>query len=386
MKLVALFFAVALFLGVQQASAQETVEVTQIEKDIIAEELEIGTTNPTANLQVGQSALTGTPATTVESKRLAIATQTHTGGAFDIWERDTPSNANLDFRYGSTNVFTIQHTGNVGVGTTTPAAKFEVQGGTDPVAIRLTETTGTHVNWEMRSYNTAIAGANNQFSIWGGLAGSTQTDRFVIDPNGNVGVGTTAPGAKLDVLSPTDGSATALKLTSGDSGWVANQELRLDFNQNLSTVGRIAETYFNPDWGINFYGYNSGLNSSPIMTLRGSGNVGIGTTAPGYKLDVVGDINASGSVRSAGSALTSDIRLKENLTPVKDSLEKLSTLKAYNYYWKDKKKFSDQKQLGLVAQEVEKVFPEAVLKGSDGFLAVSYANLVAPLIELSIPT
>ena len=79
--------------------------------------------------------------------------------------------------------------------------------------------------------------------------------------------------------------------------------------------------------------------------------------------------------------MTSDIRLKEKLIPVKDSLERLSELKAYNYYWKDKHKYGDKKQLGLVAQEVEKVFPEAIQKGKDGFLAVSYSNLIAPTIE-----
>lgn len=335
MKLVALFFAVALFLGVQQASAQETVEVTQIEKDIIAEELEIGTTNPTANLQVGQSALTGTPATTVESKRLAIATQTHTGGAFDIWERDTPSNANLDFRYGSTNVFTIQHTGNVGVGTTTPAAKFEVQGGTDPVAIRLTETTGTHVNWEMRSYNTAIAGANNQFSIWGGLAGSTQTDRFVIDPNGNVGIGTSAPIGLLHLSvdgapgqhvvvdgytssTPAPGyvvrkargtSASPSAVLSGDylGSFGARGYGATGFS---STSKGLVSILAAEDWSDTAQGSDilfettalSGTTRAEKMRITANGNVGIGTTNPAAKLDVAAGAAGEGvRITSSGT-------------------------------------------------------------------------------------
>ena len=51
-----------------------------------------------------------------------------------------------------------------------------------------------------------------------------------------------------------------------------------------------------------------------------------------------------------------------------------------NYRWKDKEK-GEELKMGLIAQNIEKVYPELVKTGKDGFKAVEYANLVAALIE-----
>ncbi|MCM2351478.1 MAG: hypothetical protein NDI69_15755 [Bacteriovoracaceae bacterium] len=117
----------------------------------------------------------------------------------------------------------ISITGNarIGIGTTQPNAKLEVSAGTDPVAIRLTETTGAHANWELRSYNVALAGADNQFSIWGGIATGTQTDRLVIAPSGNVGIGVNAPTTKLEVSGTVkatnfQGTLNGIKMGAGE--------------------------------------------------------------------------------------------------------------------------------------------------------------------------
>lgn len=112
----------------------------------------------------------------------------------------------------------------------------------------------------------------------------------------------------------------------------------------------------------------------------------IGTTAPGYKLDVQGgDINASGSVRAAGVALTSDIRYKEDIAPLENVIEKILKVRGVSYKWKNdefpEKHFNDRQQIGVIAQEVERQFPEVVDTNKDGFKSVNYPALVAPLIE-----
>ncbi|RZA07192.1 MAG: tail fiber domain-containing protein, partial [Proteobacteria bacterium] len=116
------------------------------------------------------------------------------------------------------------------------------------------------------------------------------------------------------------------------------------------------------------------------------GNVGIGTAAPAYKLDVQGgDINASGSVRANGVALSSDIRWKRDIEPVTNAGTRLGQLRGVTYYWRrdefPKKAFGPERQLGLIAQDVEKVFPEAVISDREGFKAVNYPALIAPVIE-----
>jgi hypothetical protein len=76
----------------------------------------------------------------------------------------------------------------------------------------------------------------------------------------------------------------------------------------------------------------------------------------------------------------SDRRLKKDITPFSNSLSLLGNLQGYRYYWKDSQQGSDL-QTGLMAQEVEKYFPELVVTGKDGYKAVNYTGLIPHLIE-----
>ncbi|MCF0051063.1 tail fiber domain-containing protein [Dyadobacter sp. LJ53] len=82
----------------------------------------------------------------------------------------------------------------------------------------------------------------------------------------------------------------------------------------------------------------------------------------------------------SGILQTSDRRLKRNFTSLSESLSKLNALQGYNYYWRDMLK--DQTiQTGLIAQEVETLFPELVKTDDKGFKSVNYVGLVPHLIE-----
>lgn len=118
----------------------------------------------------------------------------------------------------------------------------------------------------------------------------------------------------------------------------------------------------------------------------------MGTTAPGYKLDVNGDVNiaAANALRfagisvctSAGCTAVSDVRLKENIQPLENSLEKILQLQGVEYDYRDKAKFGEKHQIGIIAQETERIYPEVVVTDrKTGFKAVAYDHLVAPLIE-----
>ena len=64
------------------------------------------------------------------------------------------------------------------------------------------------------------------------------------------------------------------------------------------------------------------------------------------------------------------------------SYEKIQKLNGVSYDWKDKKRFSDKHQIGLIAQDLEKVYPEVVLTDkATGLKSVAYDHLIAPLIE-----
>lgn len=160
----------------------------------------------------------------------------------------------------------------------------------------------------------------------------TAGDFLTVKDAGKLGVGTTNPQSKMDV----EGSVT------------------------------IGATY-------------SGTNAAPTNGLLVEGNVGIGTTSPSYKLHV------SGTLKSNGITESSDLRLKKNISPLKNSLNAILALRGVNYEWRidefKNKNLDKGVQIGLIAQEVEKILPEAVDTDNEGYKSVRYSHLIAVLIE-----
>ncbi len=115
-----------------------------------------------------------------------------------------------------------------------------------------------------------------------------------------------------------------------------------------------------------------------------NGFIGMGTNTPAYNLDVAGIVAGTGAYVNS-----SDIRYKRDIELVsydgESALEKIAKLNGYYYYWRldefPNKKFSEGRDLGVIAQEVEEVFPEAVVEDSKGFKSVAYSKLISPLIE-----
>lgn len=107
------------------------------------------------------------------------------------------------------------------------------------------------------------------------------------------------------------------------------------------------------------------------------GNVGIGVANPEQKLDV------DGTVQGKAFLYKSDRRLKENVREVPHALDRIARLRGVLFNWKNADgRAEGPDQIGLIAQEVEREFPEAVVTDSrTGMKSVAYANLVSPLIE-----
>jgi hypothetical protein len=111
-------------------------------------------------------------------------------------------------------------------------------------------------------------------------------------------------------------------------------------------------------------------------------HVSVGTTAsPGaYSLYVVGTTYCT-----SGSWSASDIRWKKNISDLDNVLDKALQLKSVSYNWKQEefpeKGFDSGTQIGLIAQDVEKVFPELVRTDDNGYKAVSYEKLSVILLE-----
>ncbi len=119
---------------------------------------------------------------------------------------------------------------------------------------------------------------------------------------------------------------------------------------------------------VNLGGGTNGL-------IVASGKVGIGTINPAHSIDVVAT-GADGIVQAVGFYYASDWNLKQNILPLKDSLNKITQLQGVSYNWKS----SGAPDVGLIAQDVQKVYPQLVTSNATG-LAVDYGHLIGPMIE-----
>lgn len=113
------------------------------------------------------------------------------------------------------------------------------------------------------------------------------------------------------------------------------------------------------------------------------GSLGVGTPADG----TIGDIRATGNITAAYS---SDARLKENVQVIPNALQKVNQIRGVTFDWTNEyieehggadNYFLRKHDVGVIAQEIEKVLPEVVSTRDDGIKAVKYERIVALLIE-----
>ncbi len=141
---------------------------------------------------------------------------------------------------------------------------------------------------------------------------------------------------------------------------------------------------------INFQTGNGTAAPTSRMFVTAAGNVGIGTTSPATELTVNGDLRvgtsgSNGCVQSfngspiAGTACSSDFRLKTNILPFTPVLNKLVKLQPVHFDWNIEQypdyHFGPGRNSGLIAQDVETVFPEMVGVDAHGYKTVNYSEL-----------
>jgi len=210
-------------------------------------------------------------------------------------------------------------------------------------------------------------------------ANGTTTILNINSTNNFVGIGTDNPVRKLHIYD-TDSNG-GLRLEGGSDG--PNIEWRTGTTRHWN----IDQEGTNPN--LRFFTENSSDGEGAVrMLITESGNVGIGTDNPAYRLDVNGQCHASSFPTS------SDKRFKENVKEINNALEKVKKLRGVYFNWN---KFyretlevdeTEDTEIGVIAQEVKKVIPEVVttFKREVGgkkkkYYSVEYARLSALLIN-----
>ena len=233
-------------------------------------------------------------------------------------------------------------------------------------------STGTAPHYAGIRCNATDNSGGMNLKFYAGLSKfETDSPHMLIDSSGNVGIGTTTIGEKLTI---GDGD---LKFFNSDS---ANNH-RTTFIEFTSSSNRItSESNYGSDGSSNYSaGYKfttKNFTGSAFVTvdafnIQANGNVGIGLTAPSQKLHVSGNILATGTITP-----NSDIAFKKDIEPLTNVLNKVTQLIGINFTYKN----NDEKSMGLVAQDVEKVFPELV-RGEEGNKSLNYMGLTGALIE-----
>ena len=136
-----------------------------------------------------------------------------------------------------------------------------------------------------------------------------------------------------------------------------------------------------------------GFSSTTPTIFAQNQRVGINCASPNasYALHVVGDVGIDGQISVSNATISnsvnscSDIRYKKNIVAIENPLDKLTEMRGVFYDWKTtdfpEKHFSDNRQLGFIAQEIEVLFPEIVHTDEDGYKSVDYSRLTPILVE-----
>lgn len=227
--------------------------------------------------------------------------------------------------------------------------------------------------------------------------------RVTIDTAGRMGVGTIAPAMKLDVRSTSgkitntanvenvfqigssDSSPLALRLGIKTDGTGTNRYATIDVDDGGSKRDLILQ----PSGGAKVrVGGDFNVAGNTLI----AGNVGINCPSPQYLLHVGGDVGILGDLRATGVILAlsgvtscSDMRYKKDIIPLQNALANVLKMNGVNYYWKTEafpeEIFTKDKQIGFIAQDIEKLYPEVVHTGKDGYKSVDYSKLTPILVE-----
>ena len=287
---------------------------------------------------------------------------------YNTYSGDT-ARINFDMAYsGEKTIMSLIRSGYVGIGTTSPGEKLDINGGDVLIDNQMDSTIylgkgaeGVDGVTKIKSYQS---GADTdqlglRFFVHNSTTGSSYCNHaMTIDHNSYVGIGTTGPDYTLEVFG------SSLKGGSGTNGF---SPTGLIFDAGANTAHQLMAL---------------GNNNGELFTVLGAGYIGIGSTNPSYLLQMEASGGGYYSTSDHSWHDASSIRYKENIEEIDDALSIINQLQGVRYDWKEE--YGGAADIGFIAEDVGQVLPEVVSWDKDDpsyANGISYAKMTALLAE-----
>ena len=269
-------------------------------------------------------------------------------------------------------------TGNINStnGVVSGSSQINIASTTGDIALG-TRTSGNYVA-------TLVAGTNITLSNNSG-EGATPTIGLTNNTISGIALGSNLATLTIGTgLSGTsyNGSGAVTIANTGVTSNVAGTAISVSGATGAVTITNTGVTSNVAGTGVSVSGATGAVTISIGQAVATSSNVqfnslgiGMAASATAGRIDATNDIVAYSS---------SDIRFKENIKPIENSLEKISKISGNTYDWKEENKIEhgyEGNDVGVIAQEIEAVLPQLVQTRENGYKAVKYDKLVALLIE-----
>ena len=378
-----------------------TVDTTTLHVDSSNNRVGIGTTSPSTLLQLlGSSSSTDSTGGTLGIRQKGdtaddgiTITSSHANSG-RIY-KDSNGNLHIYNTGGNSNNFVLTNNGNLGLGTDSATAPFHiVRSGTSQNLAIFESDLGTNNNRTLIIGSPTSDSSSEPFRISTGNAIAFEIDgsqKLLIDSSGNIVAtgtisGTLANGVVATTQSASDNSTKVATTAYVDNqvssagGGISNvvedttpqlggnldmQSNNITGTGNINTTGQI---------GRDSNDYIAFTDNTQLDVYINGNNE--------FRFEADGDFHADGDVIAESTTIASDEKLKENINLIDNPIEKIKQIRGVTFDWKR----DGKKSAGVIAQDIEKILPEAVkevqgLKDDESYKTVNYNSLISILIE-----
>ena len=265
------------------------------------------------------------------------------------------------------------------------------------------------VPYQTAANTTAFAAAGTASHLL--QSGGAGAPSWINPSSLTVGTASNLAGGSAGAMPYQSGTGATVQLAAGTAGqilrsggaaapsWINQSSIAAG---TATSIANGAQYNLLVQTGASTTGFVTNGSTNQVLTYTASGPAWQNATTPigsttNLQINSLGvgiaATNTAGEIRATGNITayaTSDIRLKENIKPISDALIKVNSIAGVEYDWTkeyidthggEDDYFLRKHDIGVIAQDVQKVLPEVVAQRQDGYLAVKYEKVVPLLIE-----